>query len=129
MFCAVGLSSAEYQQPVKASSVSINWTLGDTHVEVVNTTTGRRRDSGAPSRLCKHALFTRWSRLDHKVRPDLGEDVLLQPMLLYTEIEKWKRGRMERKKTVCANKHIHTFSAQNNTIWITGQCTHRSHLY
>lgn len=62
-----GLSSAEYQQPGKASCVSVNWTLGDAQLEVVSTGTGRRRDSGTPSRLCKHALFTRWSRLHRKV--------------------------------------------------------------
>ncbi|XP_023268662.1 double-stranded RNA-specific editase B2-like [Seriola lalandi dorsalis] len=62
-----GLSSAEYQQPGKASCVSVNWTLGDAQLEVVNTATGRRRDSGTPSRLCKHALFTRWSRLYRKL--------------------------------------------------------------
>lgn len=67
----VGLSSAEYQQPGKASCVSVNWTLGDAQLEVVNTATGRRRDSGTPSRLCKHALFTRWSRLYRKVRTDI----------------------------------------------------------
>uniref|UniRef100_A0A8C3ATP8 Adenosine deaminase RNA specific B2 (inactive) n=1 Tax=Cyclopterus lumpus TaxID=8103 RepID=A0A8C3ATP8_CYCLU len=58
-----GLSTAEYQQPGKASCVSVNWTLGDAQLELVNTATGRRRDSGTPSRLCKHALFTRWNRL------------------------------------------------------------------
>lgn len=63
-----GLSSAEYQPPGKASCVSVNWTLGDGQLEVVNTATGRRRESGTPSRLCKHALFTRWSRLYRKVR-------------------------------------------------------------
>ncbi|XP_056868144.1 double-stranded RNA-specific editase B2 isoform X1 [Takifugu flavidus] len=62
-----GLSSADYQQHGKASCVSINWTLGDTQVEVVNTATGRRRETGTPSRLCKHALFTRWSRLHRKL--------------------------------------------------------------
>ena len=65
-----GLSSAEYQQSGKASFVSVNWTLGDAQLEAVNTATGRRRDSGTPSRLCKHALFTRWSRLYRKVRAD-----------------------------------------------------------
>uniref|UniRef100_A0A3Q3GTF7 Adenosine deaminase RNA specific B2 (inactive) n=1 Tax=Labrus bergylta TaxID=56723 RepID=A0A3Q3GTF7_9LABR len=64
-----GLSNAEFQQSGKASCVSVNWTLGDTQLEVVNTATGRRRDSGTPSRLCKHTLFTRWSRLNRKVRP------------------------------------------------------------
>uniref|UniRef100_A0A668AWN3 Adenosine deaminase RNA specific B2 (inactive) n=1 Tax=Myripristis murdjan TaxID=586833 RepID=A0A668AWN3_9TELE len=66
-----GLSSAEYQQPGKAPCVSVNWTLGDSQLEVVNTATGQRRDSGTPSRLCKHALFTRWSRLYRKVRRQL----------------------------------------------------------
>lgn len=70
---AAGLSSAEYQQPGKASCVSINWTLGDAQVEVINTATGRRRDSGTPSRLCKHALFTRWSRLHRKVSTEHTE--------------------------------------------------------
>nr|XP_057915832.1 double-stranded RNA-specific editase B2 isoform X1 [Doryrhamphus excisus] len=58
-----GLSCAEPQRSGKASCVSINWTLGDTQVEVVTTVTGKKRDSGTPSRLCKHALFTRWRRL------------------------------------------------------------------
>uniref|UniRef100_A0A7N8X0W4 Adenosine deaminase RNA specific B2 (inactive) n=1 Tax=Mastacembelus armatus TaxID=205130 RepID=A0A7N8X0W4_9TELE len=61
-----GLSGAEYQHPGKASCVSVNWTLGDTELEVINTATGQRRDSGTPSRLCKHSLFTRWSRLYRK---------------------------------------------------------------
>ncbi|XP_034027763.1 double-stranded RNA-specific editase B2 isoform X2 [Thalassophryne amazonica] len=62
-----GLSSVEYQQPGKASCVSVNWTLGDAQPEVLNTTTGRRRDSGTPSRLCKRALFSRWNRLYRKL--------------------------------------------------------------
>uniref|UniRef100_A0A673ASB3 Adenosine deaminase RNA specific B2 (inactive) n=1 Tax=Sphaeramia orbicularis TaxID=375764 RepID=A0A673ASB3_9TELE len=62
-----GLSCADYQQAGKASCVSVNWTLGDAQLEVVNTATGRRRDSGTPSRLCKHTLFTRWNRLNRKV--------------------------------------------------------------
>uniref|UniRef100_A0A8C5HL87 Double-stranded RNA-specific editase B2-like n=1 Tax=Gouania willdenowi TaxID=441366 RepID=A0A8C5HL87_GOUWI len=78
-----GLSSAEYQPPGKASCVSVNWTLGDEQVEVINTATGRRRDSGAPSRLCKHALFSRWNRLYRK----LGIHVCspADPQLMYSE--------------------------------------------
>lgn len=68
---SIGLSSAEYQQPGKASCVSVNWTLGDSQLEVVNTATGQRRDSGTPSRLCKRALFTRWNRLYRKVRANI----------------------------------------------------------
>uniref|UniRef100_A0A3P8XBJ7 Adenosine deaminase RNA specific B2 (inactive) n=1 Tax=Esox lucius TaxID=8010 RepID=A0A3P8XBJ7_ESOLU len=62
-----GLSvSSECRQPGKSPCVSVNWTFGDGQLEVVNTATGRRRDSGTPSRLCKHALFTRWVRLYRK---------------------------------------------------------------
>ncbi|MEQ2174024.1 hypothetical protein GOODEAATRI_003519 [Goodea atripinnis] len=67
------LSNAEYQHQGKAMCVSVNWTLGDPQLEVINTATGRRRDSGTPSRLCKHALFTRWNRLYRKVRANLPE--------------------------------------------------------
>ncbi|KAJ0059802.1 hypothetical protein NL108_013118 [Boleophthalmus pectinirostris] len=63
-----GLSSAESQPQGKASCVGVNWSEGDLQLEVVDTWTGRRRDSGTPSRLCKHAMFTRWSRLQRKVR-------------------------------------------------------------
>lgn len=75
----IGLSSADYQQPGKASCVSVNWTLGDAQLEVVNTATGRRRDSGTPSRLCKHALFTRWNRLYRKVREPVANVKWLRP--------------------------------------------------
>uniref|UniRef100_M3ZR14 Adenosine deaminase RNA specific B2 (inactive) n=1 Tax=Xiphophorus maculatus TaxID=8083 RepID=M3ZR14_XIPMA len=68
-----GLSNIEYQQQGKATCVSINWTLGDAQPEAVNTATGRRRDSGTPSRICKHALFTRWNRLYRKVRAHLQD--------------------------------------------------------
>uniref|UniRef100_A0A8C5FU37 Adenosine deaminase RNA specific B2 (inactive) n=1 Tax=Gadus morhua TaxID=8049 RepID=A0A8C5FU37_GADMO len=53
-------SSAEGLQLGKAPCVSVNWTLGDGQLEVVNTATGRRRDLGTPSRLCKRVLFARW---------------------------------------------------------------------
>ncbi|KAK2858648.1 hypothetical protein Q5P01_003268 [Channa striata] len=81
-----GLSSAEYQQSGKASSVSINWTLGDAQLELVNTTTGRRRDSGAASRLCKHALFTRWSRLYRKLGVHVADSADRQLMYCETKM-------------------------------------------
>uniref|UniRef100_A0A7N9AY08 Adenosine deaminase RNA specific B2 (inactive) n=1 Tax=Mastacembelus armatus TaxID=205130 RepID=A0A7N9AY08_9TELE len=79
-----GLSGAEYQHPGKASCVSVNWTLGDTELEVINTATGQRRDSGTPSRLCKHSLFTRWSRLYRKVSHPSNPS-LTKPLLMYCE--------------------------------------------
>ncbi|XP_056440799.1 double-stranded RNA-specific editase B2 [Gadus chalcogrammus] len=80
-----GLSSAEGLQLGKAPCVSVNWTLGDGQLEVVNTATGRRRDLGTPSRLCKRVLFARWSRLHCKLllgqACDGGED----RRLMYSE--------------------------------------------
>lgn len=62
-----GLSNSDCRQQGKSVCYSVNWTAGDTQLEVLNASTGKRRDSGAPSRLCKHALFTRWIRLYRKV--------------------------------------------------------------
>ncbi|XP_063062131.1 double-stranded RNA-specific editase B2 [Engraulis encrasicolus] len=58
-----GVSSSECRPAGKSPCVSVNWSAGDVHLEVLNASTGKRKDSGAPSRLCKHALFTRWARL------------------------------------------------------------------
>ncbi|KAG9337433.1 hypothetical protein JZ751_028724 [Albula glossodonta] len=62
-----GLSSSDVRQPGKSPCFSVNWTAGDGQLEVINTATGKRKDTGASSRLCKHALFTRWAKLYHKV--------------------------------------------------------------
>uniref|UniRef100_H3CTJ6 Adenosine deaminase RNA specific B2 (inactive) n=1 Tax=Tetraodon nigroviridis TaxID=99883 RepID=H3CTJ6_TETNG len=78
-----GLSGADYQQHGKASCMSVNWTLGDHQLEVVNTASGRRRESGTPSRLCKHALFTRWSRLYRKLETHASS--LPDHQLMYAE--------------------------------------------
>ncbi|XP_062377336.1 double-stranded RNA-specific editase B2 [Sardina pilchardus] len=64
-----GLSSSESRQPGKSPCFSVNWTAGDGQLEVLNASTGKRKDSGTPSRLCKHALFTRWARLCRTVSP------------------------------------------------------------
>ncbi|KAJ8378177.1 hypothetical protein AAFF_G00245250 [Aldrovandia affinis] len=61
------LGSSDSRSAGKSPCFSINWTAGDAELEVVNGTTGRRRDTGASSRLCKHGLFTRWGRLYSKL--------------------------------------------------------------
>jgi len=66
-----GISNAEARQPGKAPNFSVNWTVGDQSLEVVNATTGKD-DLGRPSRLCKHALYSRWTRLHCKVPPQYG---------------------------------------------------------
>lgn len=64
--CSTGISNAEARQPGKAPNFSVNWTVGDQGLEVINATTGKD-DLGRPSRLCKHALYSRWMRLHGKV--------------------------------------------------------------
>uniref|UniRef100_A0A7N9ATU9 Adenosine deaminase RNA specific B2 (inactive) n=1 Tax=Mastacembelus armatus TaxID=205130 RepID=A0A7N9ATU9_9TELE len=94
-FPSVWLSGAEYQHPGKASCVSVNWTLGDTELEVINTATGQRRDSGTPSRLCKHSLFTRWSRLYRKVRPLMYCEAKMAACPYQTVKQQWFRSLQE----------------------------------
>ncbi|XP_041637451.1 double-stranded RNA-specific editase 1-like [Cheilinus undulatus] len=65
-----GISNAEARQPGKAPNFSVNWTVGDQGLEVINATTGKD-DLGRPSRLCKHALYSRWMRLHCKLSSTL----------------------------------------------------------
>ncbi|XP_023665827.2 double-stranded RNA-specific editase 1-like isoform X2 [Paramormyrops kingsleyae] len=65
-----GISNAEARQPGKAPNFSVNWTVGDQALEVINATTGKD-DMGRASRLCKHALYRRWLRLHTKLSPTL----------------------------------------------------------
>lgn len=61
-----GISNAEARQPGKAPNFSVNWTVGDSTLEVINATTGKD-ELGRASRLCKHALYSRWMRVHGKV--------------------------------------------------------------
>lgn len=70
--CA-GISNAEARQPGKAPNFSVNWTVGDQGLEVINATTGKD-DLGRPSHLCKHALYSRWVRLHAKVQLPISAD-------------------------------------------------------
>ncbi|KAJ8351657.1 hypothetical protein SKAU_G00231330 [Synaphobranchus kaupii] len=65
-----GISNAEARQPGKAPNFSVNWTVGDQVLEVINATTGKD-DAGRPSRLCKHALYSHWIRLHSKLSSTL----------------------------------------------------------
>ncbi|XP_068101312.1 double-stranded RNA-specific editase 1 isoform X2 [Hyperolius riggenbachi] len=65
-----GISNAEARQPGKAPSFSVNWTVGDAGLEVINATTGKD-EMGRASRLCKHALYSRWTRLHAKLASNL----------------------------------------------------------
>ncbi|XP_028283386.1 double-stranded RNA-specific editase B2-like [Parambassis ranga] len=61
------LSSREARPAGKAPNVSLNWSWGDGGPEEVSTSTGRRRDSGTPSRLCRRSMFVRWLRLQQLI--------------------------------------------------------------
>lgn len=67
LFVIPGISNAEARQPGKAPNFSVNWAVGDQALEVINATTGKD-DMGRASRLCKHALYSRWVRLHSKVQ-------------------------------------------------------------
>uniref|UniRef100_A0A8D2ZWQ6 Adenosine deaminase RNA specific B2 (inactive) n=1 Tax=Scophthalmus maximus TaxID=52904 RepID=A0A8D2ZWQ6_SCOMX len=62
------LSSGEGRPAGKAPDVSLNWSRGDGGLEEVSTSTGRRRDSGTPSQLCRSSLFSRWQGLQRQVK-------------------------------------------------------------
>ncbi|KAM3866102.1 double-stranded RNA-specific editase B2-like [Diretmus argenteus] len=69
------LSSSEVRPAGKSPNLSLNWSHGDGGLEEVSTSTGRRKDSGTPSRLCKRSLFTRWQRLQQQLSGRLsGEE-------------------------------------------------------
>ncbi|KAM4729122.1 double-stranded RNA-specific editase B2-like [Anableps anableps] len=51
----------------KASNVCVNWSFSERTLEEVSTSTGRRKDSGTPSRICRSFLFSCWLRLENKL--------------------------------------------------------------
>ncbi|XP_067908006.1 double-stranded RNA-specific editase B2 [Heterodontus francisci] len=61
-----GISSTGFRQQGKSPSFSVNWTVGDPDLEVINATTGKG-DLGSSSRLCKRALYTQWAKLYGKL--------------------------------------------------------------
>uniref|UniRef100_A0AAA9TNS4 Adenosine deaminase RNA specific B1 n=1 Tax=Bos taurus TaxID=9913 RepID=A0AAA9TNS4_BOVIN len=73
-----GISNAEARQPGKAPNFSVNWTVGDSALEVINATTGKD-ELGRASRLCKHALYCRWMRVHGKVPSSLLRSKITKP--------------------------------------------------
>uniref|UniRef100_A0A3Q1G703 Adenosine deaminase RNA specific B2 (inactive) n=1 Tax=Acanthochromis polyacanthus TaxID=80966 RepID=A0A3Q1G703_9TELE len=67
-----GLSSREVRPAGKPASVSLNWSCGDGGLEEVSSSTGRRTDSGTPSRLCSRSAFIRWLKLQQQASPALA---------------------------------------------------------
>lgn len=86
-----GVSDTTVRQPGKSPHFSVNWVAGTADVEVLDTTTGRR-SCGAPSRLCKHELATRWAHLYGKVSRDSGRLSSLGPQEPELAISGFERG-------------------------------------
>ncbi len=61
-----GISNTESRQPGKAPSFSVNWTIGDSELEAINTTTGKD-ELGKSSRICKKELFEHFKKLYGKL--------------------------------------------------------------
>uniref|UniRef100_UPI0037E898B7 double-stranded RNA-specific editase B2-like n=1 Tax=Semicossyphus pulcher TaxID=241346 RepID=UPI0037E898B7 len=66
------LSSSEVRPAGKASNVSVNWSCGDEGLEEISASTGMREDSGMPSRLCRHFMFTRWQMLQQRLNGQIS---------------------------------------------------------
>ncbi|XP_033091624.1 double-stranded RNA-specific editase 1 isoform X7 [Trachypithecus francoisi] len=77
-----GISNAEARQPGKAPNFSVNWTVGDPAIEVINATTGKD-ELGRASRLCKHALYCRWMRVHGKVPSHLLRSKITKPNMYH----------------------------------------------
>uniref|UniRef100_A0A2K5CS27 Adenosine deaminase RNA specific B1 n=1 Tax=Aotus nancymaae TaxID=37293 RepID=A0A2K5CS27_AOTNA len=77
-----GISNAEARQPGKAPNFSVNWTVGDSAIEVINATTGKD-ELGRASRLCKHALYCRWMRVHGKVPSHLLRSRITKPNMYH----------------------------------------------
>uniref|UniRef100_A0AAQ6AJC0 Adenosine deaminase RNA specific B2 (inactive) n=1 Tax=Amphiprion ocellaris TaxID=80972 RepID=A0AAQ6AJC0_AMPOC len=65
------LSSREVRPAGKPSGVSLNWSCGDGGLEEISSSTGRRTDSGTPSRLCSRSVFIRWLKLQQQLNGSL----------------------------------------------------------
>lgn len=74
-----GLSNRNTRPAGKAPSVSLNWSCSDGVLEEVSTVTGRRKDSMAPSRLCRRTMFSRSLRLQQQVSLNLFHRSILGP--------------------------------------------------
>ncbi|XP_036622964.1 double-stranded RNA-specific editase 1 [Trichosurus vulpecula] len=84
-----GISNAEARQPGKAPNFSVNWTVGDPNLEIINATTGKD-EMGRASRLCKQALYSRWLRIHAKLSSNMRTKI--SKPHLYHEC---KQGAME----------------------------------
>lgn len=103
-----GLNSSEVRPTGKAPNVSINWSCGDGGLEEISTSTGRRKDSGTPSQLCKRSMFARWQRLQQQVGPRHSETGNTEPPQEEGRLaEKWLVYLSKVCRTLLVVYHFH----------------------
>ncbi|XP_027876113.1 double-stranded RNA-specific editase B2-like [Xiphophorus couchianus] len=61
------LSSREVRPAGRAGDVCVNWSFGEQTLEEISSFTGRSKDSGRASRICRRFLFSCWLRLENKL--------------------------------------------------------------
>ena len=57
------MTSKEVRNPGKGPNYSVNWTCGNSNIEVIDAMKGKVQDTQRPSRLCKFSMFQRWTKL------------------------------------------------------------------
>ncbi|KAH9505413.1 Double-stranded RNA-specific editase 1 [Bulinus truncatus] len=106
-----GISSPECRQPGKTPNFSVNWSVMDESIEVVNPTTGKT-DKDDISRLCKQVMFRSFLSLYGKISSLSSQGVLDAPKL-YAEA---KAAVMDYQLTKQAL--ITAFQQANLGVWV-----------
>ncbi|KAL3278820.1 hypothetical protein HHI36_016340 [Cryptolaemus montrouzieri] len=60
------ITSSEVRYPTKAPSFAVNWMIGDSAVEIVNTENGKLENGGI-SKLCKNVLMSKYYNLVNRL--------------------------------------------------------------
>ncbi|KAG7276067.1 hypothetical protein CRUP_020589, partial [Coryphaenoides rupestris] len=82
-------------------NLSLNWSLGGGAPEEVSAASGRTSGRGAPSRLCRHALFALWLRLRQQLRVEAWpEDMALPTTTTSYSGSKVEAGRYQTARQV-----------------------------
>ena len=93
------MTSKEVRQPGKGPNYSVNWTVGNQEIEVVDAMKGKVQDTQRPSRLCKFYMFRRWRQLAQSGLIT-GKENLVQPPVLYSEAKRGSKTFQEAKLTL-----------------------------
>ena len=93
------MTSQEVRNPGKGPNYSVNWTIGQQEVEVVDAMKGKVQDSQRPSRLCKFSMFRRWRQLVQSGHLQ-GREQIPQSVTLYSEAKRGSKTFQAAKLTL-----------------------------